>query len=120
MASLMDKRLRVTTNQQELWGSLARMDLKRKGFMGVEICGQLYGWLPDYAVDGPGQWMVASGAIVSCLICCRDGVAGLVLRSRCEKASGFERIEVLDNNPFTKVPVEALIQQASRDTLLIY
>ena len=58
---LVDNRSMVTTNGQELWDSLARADLKRKLYMGVEIRGQLYSWLPDYALDSPGPWLAMSG-----------------------------------------------------------
>ena len=117
---LVDKRSRVTTNPLEQWDSLARTELKRKNFMGVEIRGQLYSWLPDYAVDSPGPWMVMSGSVVRCLLCCDGGVAGMLLRSRGEKTTGYERIGVLDNDPFIRVPVEDLLQQASRESLVIY
>lgn len=73
---MVDERPMVTTNPDPLWDSLARTELRREYFMGIEICGELYSWLPDYAVDSPGLHMLQSGSKVICLLCCDGGGRG--------------------------------------------
>jgi hypothetical protein len=67
----------------------------------------------------PGLYFVSSGSEVSCLLCWGGIIAGIILKVREDSTGCYERLGVLDNDPFVSVPVKSLIERATEKELAL-
>lgn len=117
--NILRERSKFTANPDPLMQDLAKTNLMQERYKGIVIQDEVYRWLPDYSVDVPGSYEILSGSEVSCLLCCEGIIAGVILKVR-EKLTGcYERLGVLDNDPFVRVPVKALMDKATERELFL-
>jgi hypothetical protein len=86
----------------------------RERYKGIVVLDKVYQWLPDYLVDLPGPYRIPLGSEVSCLLCWKCIITSVVLTVLEKSMGSYQRIGMLNNDPFVSVPAKALMEKATK------
>jgi hypothetical protein len=116
---ILQARSRFTAIPYPVMQDLAKTNLLLEQYKDITVQDEVYRWLPDCSIKVPGPHEIPSGLEVSCVLCCDGIISGVILKALEKSTRYYERIGVLDNDPFVPVLVEALREIATEKELVL-